>query len=70
MPLVGDDLATAVNNAIAALSEEDKRNMEEVRKAEMNAIVDYFKANAVVSTTVVGTLPSGPVAASGTGGIT
>jgi len=69
MPLVGDDLATAVQNAIDALSEADKRDMTKVRKAEMNAIVNYIVANAEVSTTVTGTLPNGPVAASGTGGI-
>jgi hypothetical protein len=55
MPLVGSPLATAIKNAVAAIPEAN-RNYDAVWNAVGDAIVNYIKANAVV------TLQSGSIA--------
>ncbi len=79
MAMNGDNMGTEIKNAVDAfisgLSESEKRNMSESQRLEMykemaNAIVDHLTNNVIVSTTVTGTLPNGPVAASGIGDIT
>lgn len=78
MALNGDALGQAVLSKIAALSPEQKQNTEAVWKAIGNGIVDYFKANAQVNSTVnvasvsgvqTGTGVSGPGTGTATGTI-
>ena len=77
MALNGQDMADAVVDALAAngkldgLSTSDKNAIKADMGIAYAAMVTYITANAQVSTSVntvvIGTLPSGPVAATGSG---
>jgi hypothetical protein len=63
--LNGSNLSAAVRAAIAGVS--DKSDHDAVWDAIGQAIVTYITTNAVVSTAVTGTCPTGAVAGTGTG---
>jgi len=48
----------------------DEAELRTLMKALADETVKEITANAIVTTTVTGTLPVGPVAAAGTGGVT
>lgn len=77
MAMTGAGLATAIKNAIEAVSEEN-RDYDAMWSAIAGAIVSYIQANAQVATTVTVTSVngvttgggvSGPGAGTGTGSI-
>ena len=74
MAMDGDALAGEIKSAYEAVMSSKGITTsggvdEDFVKALANAIVNHIKNNAEVSTTVTGTLPSGPVAASGSGDV-
>ena len=69
MALDKTTLGTAIANAFAAAHGQGLKPADTtLANAIADAIDTYVKAGAV-STTVIGTLPAGPVAAAGTGSI-
>lgn len=70
MALNKTTLGVAIADALAAAHGQGKKPADTtLGNAIADAIDTYIKAGNV-STTVTGTLPSGPVAANGSGGIT
>ena len=73
MSLSSSVLKTAIKNNIKAkegFDNFDDGSMGVIIDAICDEIISHIQANAVVTTVVTGTLPAGPVAAAGTGGIT
>ena len=74
MALDKSTLKTSVKNAlIAANNEEDPANFSSAMDTLAGSIsdaIDVFVKSGTVTTTVTGTLPTGPVAAVGAGSVT
>ena len=72
MALTLASLSTKIQTELIAQfgAADDAAILKKVADAIAKAVVDEIKANAVVTTTVTGTLPTGPVAATGTGTVT
>ena len=72
--ILGTLMKTNVDAYIAGLSNNEKQNITDAIREDIfqemgKAVVSHIKAAGIVSTIVTGTLPNGPVAASGTGSI-
>jgi len=57
MALNGDDLGTAIKNAINGLSASEKEDLETVWQTIGGALVSYITSNAEVTTTVASGIP-------------
>ncbi len=69
MPLTQASLSTKIQTEIVAIygAADDSAKLKDFADAIAKAVVDEIKANAVVTTTVTGTLPTGTGPAAGTG---
>lgn len=74
MALDKTTLKSSIKSALlAAATEEDPANFDAAMDAlagSLSDAMDLFVKSGTVTTTVTGTLPDGPVAAAGTGGVT